>query len=169
MRARAGTSIRTSGRGAAADEGDRTGGSSGPRRTNAADGLAHGRMLRAECPFEDLLHPVRTTGRPDPVSLLREQDSGRVPELVPLRYGRMLGSPFAFFRGAARIMAADLSAGVRTPLTVQLCGDAHMANFGFFGSPERRLVFDVNDFDETLPGPFEFDLKRLAASLAVAG
>jgi uncharacterized protein (DUF2252 family) len=92
-----------------------------------------------------------------------------VPELVPIRYGRMLVSPFTFYRGAAGIMASDLAAGARTSLQVQLCGDAHLSNFGVFGSPERRLVFDINDFDETLPGPWEWDVKRLAASLEVAG
>ena len=107
--------------------------------------------------------------RPDPVDLLEGQATSRVPELVPIRYGRMLASPFAFYRGGALIMASDLS---RTPdpgLQVQLCGDAHLSNFGFYASPERRLVFDINDFDETHPGPFEWDVKRLAASLAVAG
>ena len=92
----------------------------------------------------------------------------RVPELVPVRYGRMLGSPLAFFRGAAVVMTSDLAAGPHTGLPVQLCGDAHLCNFGLFGSAERSLVFDVNDFDETLPGPWEWDVKRLAASLAVA-
>jgi uncharacterized protein (DUF2252 family) len=92
-----------------------------------------------------------------------------VPELVPIRYGRMLSSPFAFYRGAAAIMASDLAATPRSGFTVQCCGDAHLSNFGLFGSPERRLIFDVNDFDETLPGPWEWDVKRLAASIAVAG
>src|SRR6202035_1962990 len=93
----------------------------------------------------------------------------RVPELVPIRYGRMLHSPFAFFRGAALVMASDLAHTPRTGLTVQACGDAHMSNFGVFGSPERRLVFDVNDFDETLPGPFEWDVKRLGGPPGGAG
>jgi uncharacterized protein (DUF2252 family) len=101
--------------------------------------------------------------------ILAEQDATRVPELVPIRYGRMLASPFAFFRGGAAIMAADLATTPTTGLTVQLCGDAHLSNFGVFATPERRLVFDINDFDETLPGPFEWDVKRLAASFAVAG
>jgi len=107
--------------------------------------------------------------RPDPVSLLEEQATTRVPELVPIRYGRMLVSPFTFFRGAALIMASDLSATPRSGLVAQICGDAHLSNFGVFGSPERQLVFDCNDFDETLPGPWEWDVKRLAASIAVAG
>jgi uncharacterized protein (DUF2252 family) len=105
----------------------------------------------------------------DPVGLLEQQAGSRVADLVPIRYGRMLSSPFAFFRGAALIMAHDLAQTPRTGLTVQLCGDAHLSNFGLFASPERRLVFDLNDFDETFPGPFEWDVKRLAASLAIAG
>ena len=109
------------------------------------------------------------SGRRDPVELLEEQAASRVPELVPIRYGRMLVSPFTFYRGAAYLMAADLAGSQRTGLRVQLCGDAHLSNFGGFAAPDRRLVFDVNDFDETLPGPFEWDLKRLVASFAVAG
>ena len=105
----------------------------------------------------------------DPVGLLLGQAESRVPELVPVRHGRMLVSPFTFYRGAALPMAADLAGTPASGLRVQLCGDAHLSNFGAFASPERRLVFDVNDFDETLPGPFEWDVKRLAASLAVAG
>ena len=106
--------------------------------------------------------------RRDPVELLEEQARTRLPELVPIRYGRMLVSPFTFFRGAAYIMAADLANGARTGLQTQLCGDAHLSNFGFFAAPDRRLVFSINDFDETLPGPFEWDVKRLAASFTVA-
>ena len=109
------------------------------------------------------------SGRRDPVELLEEQAASRVPELVPIRYGRMLVSPFTFYRGAAYLMAADLDRSPRPGLNVQLCGDAHLSNFGGFAAPDRRLVFDVNDFDETLPGPFEWDLKRLVASFAVAG
>ena len=108
-------------------------------------------------------------GRPDPIALLQEQAESRVPELVPIRYGRMLVSPGTFYRGAALIMASDLAATPRSGVTVQLCGDAHLSNFGVFGSPERQLVFDINDFDETLPGPWEWDLKRLAASFEIAG
>ena len=107
--------------------------------------------------------------RLDPVELLEEQAKTRVEELVPIRYGRMLVSPFTFYRGAAYIMAADLAGMPRTGLHVQLCGDAHLSNFGVFAAPDRRLVFDTNDFDETLPGPFEWDVKRLVASFAVAG
>jgi hypothetical protein len=106
--------------------------------------------------------------RPDPVSLLERQATTRLPELVPIRYGRMLVSPFTFYRGAALIMASDLATTPRSGLTTQVCGDAHLSNFGLFGSPERTLMFDVNDFDETLPGPWEWDLKRLAASVVIA-
>ena len=109
------------------------------------------------------------SGRGDPVEILEEQAASRVPELVPIRYGRMLVSPFTFYRGAADLMATDLAGAPRTALRVQLCGDAHLSNFGAFAAPDRRLVFDINDFDETLPGPFEWDLKRLVASFAVAG
>src|SRR4029077_2597396 len=109
------------------------------------------------------------TERPDPVALLEEQAQSRVADLVPIRYGRMLVSPFAFYRGAAGIMAADLSATPQSGIHAQLCGDAHLANFGGFASPERDLVFDINDFDETLPGPWEWDVKRLAASIEIAG
>jgi uncharacterized protein (DUF2252 family) len=110
-----------------------------------------------------------SSDRPDPVSLLEEQAASRVPELVPIRYGRMLVSPFTFYRGAAYLMAADLATAPRTGLSAQLCGDAHLSNFGVFAAPDRQLVFSVNDFDETLPGPFEWDVKRLVASFAVAG
>jgi uncharacterized protein (DUF2252 family) len=106
--------------------------------------------------------------RPDPVALLESQGRSRIAELLPIRYGRMLASPFAFYRGAALIMAADLAAAEHTGLNVQLCGDAHLSNFGLFASPERNLVFDINDFDETLPGPWEWDVKRLLTSLAIA-
>ncbi len=107
-------------------------------------------------------------GRRDPVEILGEQGATRVPELVPIRYGRMLVTPFTFYRGAAAVMAADLAMTPDSGLTVQACGDAHLSNFGLFASPERRLLFDINDFDETLPGPWEWDVKRLAASLEVA-
>ena len=109
-----------------------------------------------------------TPRRPDPVALLEAQETSRVPELVPIRHGRMAASPFAFYRGAAKVLAADLAVVPHSGLRVQLCGDAHLANFGGFASPERSLVFDLNDFDETLPGPFEWDVKRLAASLEIA-
>ena len=106
--------------------------------------------------------------RPDPIVLLEQQDETREPDLVPVRHGRMMVSPFTFYRGAARIMAVDLENTPRAGLTVQLCGDAHLSNFGAFASPERRLLFDLNDFDETLPGPFEYDVKRMAASFLIA-
>jgi uncharacterized protein (DUF2252 family) len=133
-----------------------------------ADRAARGKDARAVAPLDS--HAEFSPGRSrDPVGLLLGQAQSRVPELVPVRHGRMLVSPFTFYRGAALPMAADLAATPASGLRVQLCGDAHLSNFGAFASPERRLVFDVNDFDETLPGPFEWDVKRLAASLAVAG
>ena len=106
--------------------------------------------------------------RPDPVALLEEQNTTREPDLVPVRHGRMMVSPFTFYRGAAKIMAADLADTPTAGLVVQLCGDAHLSNFGVFASPERKLLFDLNDFDETLPGPFEYDVKRMAASFTIA-
>src|SRR5919198_2894579 len=109
------------------------------------------------------------TERPDPVALLEEQNVTREPDLVPVRHGRMMVSPFTFYRGAAKIMAADLSTTPTAGLNVQLCGDAHLSNFGVFASPERALLFDINDFDETLPGLFEYDVNRMAASFAIAG
>ena len=133
-----------------------------------ADRAARGKQARAQAPLDS--HAEFAPGKSrDPVGLLLEQAKSRVPELVPVRHGRMLVSPFTFYRGAALPMAADLARTPASGLRVQLCGDAHLSNFGAFASPERRLVFDVNDFDETLPGPFEWDVKRLAASLAVAG
>ncbi len=133
-----------------------------------ADRVARGKDARAVAPLAS--HAEFLPGRSrDPVGLLLGQAKSRVPELVPVRHGRMLVSPFTFYRGAALPMAADLANTPASGLRVQLCGDAHLSNFGAFASPERRLVFDVNDFDETLPGPFEWDVKRLAASFAVAG
>src|SRR6188508_207724 len=130
---------------------------------------ARGRAARQELPRS--AHGVwePAAQRRDPVDLLEEQAQTRLPELGPIRYGRMLSSPFAFFRGGAYLMAADLADGPRTGLQAQLCGDAHLSNSGIFAAPDRRLVFSINDFDETLPGPFEWDVKRLAASFAVAG
>ena len=129
---------------------------------------ARGRLRAAEIPRSAHGEWKPASVRRDPVELLEEQARTRLPELVPIRYGRMLVSPFTFFRGAAYIMAADLANGARTGLHTQLCGDAHLSNFGFFAAPDRRLVFSINDFDETLPGPFEWDVKRLAASFTVA-
>jgi uncharacterized protein (DUF2252 family) len=130
---------------------------------------ARGKAERAEVPRRVHGEWAPAPGRPDPVGLLEEQAGTRVPELVPIRYGRMLVSPFTFFRGAAYLMASDLADGPRTGLHAQLCGDAHLSNFGSFAAPDRRLVFSINDFDETLPGPFEWDLKRLVTSFEVAG
>ncbi len=129
---------------------------------------ARGKAARAEVPRSTHAQIAFPTGR-DPVALLEEQAVSRVPELVPIRYGRMLSSPFAFYRGGALIMASDLARTPTSGLRVQLCGDAHLSNFGVFGSPERTMVFDMNDFDETLPGPWEWDVKRLVASFAIAG
>ena len=133
-----------------------------------AERAALGKAARSVAPRED--HAIFDPGadRPDPIALLESQAASRVPELVPLRYGRMMPSPFTYFRGPALPMASDLSTTPVSGFAVQACGDAHLSNFGIFGSAERRLVFDVNDFDETLPGPWEWDVKRLAASLEVA-
>ncbi|MCT9820659.1 DUF2252 domain-containing protein [Microbacterium sp. W1N] len=130
---------------------------------------AAGRDARAQLPRSAHADAPPAAGRHDPVALLEEQAATRVPDLVPVRHARMSVSPFTFYRGAALLMAADLARLPHSGITVQLCGDAHLTNFGMFGTPERRLVFDINDFDETLPGPFEWDVKRLAASFAVAG
>jgi uncharacterized protein (DUF2252 family) len=128
---------------------------------------ARGRAARTETPRTSHASLEPAAGR-DPLALLDADNEGRVPELIPIRYGRMLVSPFAFYRGAAAVMAHDLASTPRAGLNVQLCGDAHLANFGGFASPERAMVFDLNDFDETLPGPFEWDVKRLAASFEIA-
>jgi uncharacterized protein (DUF2252 family) len=131
--------------------------------------VARGKAARSQAPRSSHGRWNAAADRPDPVALLREQAESRVPELMPIRYGRMLVSPGTFYRGAALIMASDLSVTPRSGITVQLCGDAHLSNFGLFASPERQLVFDINDFDETLPGPWEWDVKRLAASFEIAG
>ena len=147
-------------------------------RTRTADGragetpeerTAKGRAAREKAPRSAHGEFAPAPARPSPLETLGAQDETRVPELVPVRYGRMLASPFAFYRGGAAVMAADLAQQRRTGLDVQLCGDAHLSNFGVFRAPDRRLVFDVNDFDETHPGPFEWDLKRLVASFEIAG
>jgi uncharacterized protein (DUF2252 family) len=164
---------------ATADAGKKT---TTPKRRHAASGAgpnvphltpqerhARGKAAREESPRSRHAEWEPWAERPDPIALLEEQAASRVPELVPIRYGRMMVSPFAFFRGAAYVMASDLASTERSGLNVQLCGDAHLSNFGGFASPERDLIFDVNDFDETLPGPWEWDLKRLAASIAIAG
>ena len=135
---------------------------------SVSERVARGKAARAEVPRSSHARFVPRPDRSDPIDLLERQAETRVPELVPIRYGRMLVSPFTFYRGAALIMASDLATTPRSGLTVQCCGDAHLSNFGVFASPERRLVFDVNDFDETLPGPWEWDIKRLAASMLIA-
>jgi uncharacterized protein (DUF2252 family) len=137
--------------------------------SSVADDIARGRAARKLAPRSSHGEFVAAGDRADPVGLLEDQARTRLPELNPIRYGRMLVSPFTFFRGAAAVMTSDLAGQPRTGLDVQLCGDAHLSNFGTYAGPDRRLVFSVNDFDETLPGPFEWDVKRLVASFAVAG
>jgi uncharacterized protein (DUF2252 family) len=139
------------------------------RRLTPAERAERGKAARSAVPRASHAGFDPPADRPDPVDLLERQATTRLPDLVPVRYGRMLASPFSYFRGAALPMAADLAATPVTGLAVQACGDAHLSNFGIFASPERALVFDLNDFDETLPGPWEWDVKRLAASLEVAG
>jgi uncharacterized protein (DUF2252 family) len=134
-----------------------------------AERAAKGKAARAQVPRDTHAVFDPPSDRPDPLALLEEQAKTRVPELVPVRWGRMMVSPFTYYRGAALPMASDLATTPVSGLAVQACGDAHLSNFGLFGSAERRLMFDVNDFDETLPGPWEWDVKRLAASLEVAG
>src|SRR5437016_9758156 len=134
-----------------------------------AERAARGKAARAEVPRSSHGDWEPGADRPDPIELLKEQAEARVPELVPIRYGRMAVSPFTFYRGAAYVMASDLANTPQSGIRVQLCGDAHLSNFGGFASPDRELVFDLNDFDETLPGPWEWDVKRLAASVAVGG
>ena len=138
-------------------------------RPSVEERRAEGRQARDRTPPSSHSRWRPAADRPDPVALLEEQDLTREPDLVPVRHGRMMVSPFTFYRGAAKIMAADLKDTPVAGLTVQLCGDAHLSNFGAFASPERRLLFDLNDFDETLPGPFEYDVKRMAASFVIAG
>ena len=134
-----------------------------------AERYAAGRALRSKAPRISHGEWAPSSDRPDPISVLEEQNRTRLPELVPIRMGRMSLSPFAFLRGSAAVMANDLAKTPVSGIKVQLCGDAHISNFGGFASPERNLVFDVNDFDETLPGAWEWDVKRLAASIVVAG
>jgi uncharacterized protein (DUF2252 family) len=153
-----------------AETGD--GRASKPRRVehpSESERAAKGKTARTEVPRSAHAAWEPPADRTSPLDLLEQQAQTRVPELVPIRYGRMLVSPFTFYRGAAYLMASDLAGAPRTGLTVQLCGDAHLSNFGGFAAPDRRLVFSINDFDETHPGPFEWDVKRLAASFAVAG
>src|SRR6185312_10504211 len=136
---------------------------------DAPERAAVGRAARSEVRRSSHAAWEPAEGRADPVAILERQARSRVPELVPIRYGRMSASPFAFFRGAAAVMAADLATTPASGLRVQVCGDAHLSNFGAFAAPDRRLVFDLNDFDESLPGAWEWDVKRLAASFAIAG
>src|SRR6201996_5320904 len=138
-------------------------------RLTPAERASRGKAARATAPRESHAEFDPGPGRPEPVALLEQQAGARVPELVPVRWGRMLVSPFTFYRGAALPMASDLATTPVSGLSVQACGDAHLSNFGLFGSAERRLMFDINDFDETLPGPWEWDVKRLVASFEVAG
>src|SRR5580693_5069932 len=137
-------------------------------RQSIEDRLAAGKKLREKVPRSS--HSLWTSekNRVDPIALLQESDRGRLPILLPIRYARMRQSPFAFIRGSAPLMAADLATTPITGIRVQACGDCHVANFGGFGTPERQLVFDINDFDETLPAPWEWDIKRLAASMVLA-
>ncbi len=137
-------------------------------RSSPNDRYDLGRSQRDSVPLESHAELVGGTDRTDALEILAQQDSSRVEELIPLRYGRMSATPFTFLRGSAAVMASDLAAGLRTDLWVELCGDAHLGNFRWYHAPNRRLVFDLNDFDETLPGPFEWDVKRLAASITVA-
>jgi uncharacterized protein (DUF2252 family) len=136
---------------------------------SADERKARGLAARKDAPRSSHGRWEPAPDRPDPVAVLEAQEATRVPELVPVRYGRMLVSPFTFYRGAAAIMAADLAGTLASGITVQLCGDAHLSNFGVFGTPERQLIFDINDFDETLPGPWEWDVKRMAASFEIMG
>jgi uncharacterized protein (DUF2252 family) len=136
---------------------------------SVSDRTAQGKQARKRTPLSSHADWTALPDRPDPVGLLEQQDQTREPDLVPVRHGRMQVSPFTFYRGAAKIMASDLATTQTAGLDVQLCGDAHLSNFGAFASPERRLLFDLNDFDETLRGPFEYDVKRMAASFTIAG
>src|SRR5579863_9323432 len=135
---------------------------------SAKERMSEGKALRERVSRASQAQWSPPPNRPNPIELLKHTDRGRLAELLPIRYGRMRQSPFAFFRGSAALMAADLAATPSTRLRVQACGDCHVANFGGFGSPERRLVFDINDFDETLPAPWEWDVKRLGASIVLA-
>jgi uncharacterized protein (DUF2252 family) len=140
----------------------------GPLHLSVAERVARGKAAREAAPRASHAAYTPSPDRSDPLDVLERQAATRVPELVPIRHGRMLVSPFTFYRGGAMIMAGDLATTPRSGFTVQCCGDAHLSNFGVFASPERRLVFDLNDFDETLPGPWEWDVKRLAASMSIA-
>ncbi|HEV2386325.1 MAG TPA: DUF2252 domain-containing protein [Candidatus Acidoferrales bacterium] len=158
------------GRAAAPAKSKRAGGADpSPFGLTVEQRMASGRVLRKAVTRSSHAKWTRASNRPEAVALLQHADRGRLPELLPVRYGRMRVSPFAFYRGAAALMAWDLARTPATGMRVQACGDCHLGNFGGYGSPERRLVFDINDFDETLPAPWEWDLKRLAASIVLAG
>ncbi|KRE31492.1 hypothetical protein ASG80_00430 [Agromyces sp. Soil535] len=139
-----------------------------PASTDFASRAEYGREARRRTPRSSHAGWAPSPDRPDPVAMLEEQATTRVPELVPIRHARMLVSPFTFYRGAALLMASDLAGTPVSGITTQICGDAHLSNFGVFGTPERKMIFNINDFDETLPGPWEWDVKRLAASFEVA-
>jgi uncharacterized protein (DUF2252 family) len=151
--------------------GDRDGrpGLAGTRYLTPDERRAKGKALRRAAPRQDHAAWEPPEGRRDPVELLSESNEGRLSALIPIRFGRMMQSPFAFYRGSAALMAADLASTPKSGLMVQACGDAHLMNFGGFATPERNIVFDINDLDETLPAPWEWDLKRLVASVVIAG
>ena len=146
-----------------------TSGTAFQRFSSHAELYSIGKRLREKCPLESHAVWRRARGRPDPLHLLEESNKGRIPELIPIRYGRMIQSPFTFYRGTALNMAADLATTPVSGLRVQACGDCHLCNFGGFATPERRVIADINDLDETLPAPWEWDVKRLAASFVLAG
>src|SRR6478736_5691615 len=139
------------------------------RHLSVDERVARGKAARAQAPRSSQALLVASDGQRDPVAILAAQGAGRISDLVPIRHGRMLASPFAFYRGAAAVMAADLAPTPTSGIVVQACGDAHISNFGGFAVPDRRLIFGPNDFDETLPGPWEWDVKRMAASVEIAG
>src|SRR6476619_3154625 len=138
-------------------------------RPSPAELRAMGKCLREKCPRSSHADWKVPNNRPDLLGLLEQSNEGRIPELIPIRFGRMLRTPFTFYRGAALNMAADLARTPASGLRVQACGDCHLLNFGVYATPERRLVFDINDLDETLPAPWEWDVKRLATSFVIAG
>src|SRR5262249_28669355 len=145
----------------------------GPIRTLAprpsrSELIARGEALRKKCPRSSHADWKAPSDRPDPVQLVEEGDKGRIPQLIPIRHGRMMQSPFTYYRGAALAMAVDLATLPTTGVRVQACGDAHLGNFRCFATPERRVIFDIHDLDETLPAPWEWDLKRLATSFVIA-
>jgi hypothetical protein len=140
-----------------------------PQLGSADERRTSGKALRDSASRELHGHWKAPKNRRDPIDVLNESNQGRLPNLIPIRFGRMMQSPFAFYRGSAAVMAADLALTPVSGIRVQACGDAHLSNFGGFATPERRVIFDINDFDETLPGPWEWDLKRLVASIVLAG